>query len=224
MSKHQFAYGIPHFHWDIITRTIPGTVFLGLVWAVLLDKQHAIDLWGALTTHWYLWLGLFLMGYLVGMFADCVTWLFTDLGAEICYEIHKRKYPNNEWCKWNDLLRFYVKYYRTHEEAVYLEKCQVESKSLANLSLLILLFVVSTVGFWVFRGIHSRGFELLETMAFQISLLSCLGILGVLSAIFSCFRQNRRVWGTIAVTMEIYTETHMSMEPKEESLSKEKNN
>jgi len=191
---------IPQVHWDIIARVIPGAVFVTLVWATLLDAQQAQSLWTAMTAAWYHWIAFIALSYVVGHVCDPLTYDFTGWAARR----HFAKYGLVREKEWRDLNRWFAANARNDPEGAWVDKAQVESRSLANLGALLLLFLLLMViavlvrAFWtsqssgpatILRGaIRQRGLLFIATLA-----VAGLALFG------SYLRQRRRVWGMIAL-------------------------
>lgn len=198
-------HGIPHFHWDVIAKIIPGMTFVCLAWGTVLDANYANDIWNTLVKQWYLWFAVILLAYLLGMTVDCFTWPISSWQAKIMYKrLHKRDVKKDD--PWSTALYDYATTHHEIPESIFIEKAQVESRAAMNLCFLLLFLEILILVLQYFNRLRSLAFVSLDSISWEVFLISMFAIAG-LAWLMGLSRQGRRVWGVYALQRSRSTST-----------------
>ncbi|MCK4625307.1 MAG: hypothetical protein KAV00_08360 [Phycisphaerae bacterium] len=200
-NKHPYFH-IPHVHYDIIARVIPGLLFLALIWWLLLEKPVTDNVYNGLKEMWPLWIGLVLIAYSIGQIVDGFSWILTNHMAELAYGLLNKSKPE----KWDDVLNKYLgsSEARKHIEATFCEKAQVESRFFVNLSILVLLLLVLLLIKAVVGSLESYVGSFISKDSSEIMIVVGLIALVPILVLAAYYRQRRRVKGILAIQDSLF--------------------
>ncbi len=224
--------GIPHFSWDIIAHIMPGMVGLAVVWGFVLDKHQAQEIKNALhqVFPWW-WLAIIGVAYLLGLVISYLTYPLTSKYAKHWMgECEKHSKPFSERltvkanidlegnqkantseeideAKWQALFRIYSTNRDKWNEAVWVEKSQIQSRAMSNISLLLLFSGIAAL---ITRVCAGRGYSLIGSRIseFQFwALIVFIFLTSYLCRSASKKGQRRRILGMVNIFRDVTKES-----------------
>ena len=195
MAKSETLFGISFPQWDLMTRTFPGLVFVCVSWAMLLRCDWAEHAWNELISTWYLWIGVALLGFVIGVTIDSWSWCISDKYAKC---LQRRTDASRQW---EDIWAFVTTKCRESNlpEADSMDKVQIETKFLINTGILLIaeLLIVLVLSIFVDPS-TSLAYQKCGGSLYWLILVAmpCVGIFFLFLAFL---RQRRRVMGANAI-------------------------
>lgn len=202
-------YDIPYFSMDVISRVIPGFVFLALLAIFVADHEHVRGIARQINEAqgWLCGLlvaaAIVVVSYLLGLLADCLSWVITERAARFWHRRRWHTRLNQGGAHWSvelwrkDRERVDMKAWKC-ADALMLEKAQVESKAFANAAILLcLLFLPGLVLYWWF-GTRSLAHTELSPGGCIVAWV-LIGLAMVLFLVASVVRQRRRIMAVIVI-------------------------
>jgi hypothetical protein len=141
MAKPDTLFGISFPEWNLMTHTFPGIISVVVSWGLLLNSDWADQAWNELIKTWYLWIGVAMLGFVIGETIDCWSWKVSDFFGRL-------DKPCANSCPWERKWAFCVTVCRDDPEAGSMNKAQIETRFLINTGILLFFVFVASLVRW----------------------------------------------------------------------------